>query len=292
MPNRGGCRAKSRLLVLIAVCALGISGVAAPAAHGAPAAGALHTLTLADNGTTVAVAIGDRVELRLDVNLTWNVSVSNPGVLRRPPGIALVREVQGLWDAIAPGSATISATGDAPCRLVTPPCAVPTLLFSATVAVAGTPPSPPPAGTATYQAGWNIVGVPDGTTLPVDAWSWEPLRGQYVRLGAGTPLSGGRGYWAYFPTPQNVPLAAGGATTVPTTAPAGAWVLIGDPSALSGATIAGADAIYSYDPTAGVYVPAKTLGPGGGAWALSLGGGTITVSAQPPAPPGPTGVSW
>ncbi len=285
MPNRGGWRAKSGVLMVIAVCALGIGGAAAPAARGAPAAGALHTLTLADNGSTVAVAIGDRVELRLDVNLDWSVSVSNAAVLRRPPGIALVRDVQGLWDAIAAGSATISATGDAPCRLATPPCSVPTLLFSATVTVVGTPPSPPPAATASYQAGWNIVGVPDGTTLPVDAWSWEPLRGQYVRIGAGTPLSGGRGYWAYFPAPQSVPLAAGGTTTVQITAPAGAWVLIGDPSALSGATIAGADAIYSYDPTAGAYAPAKTVGPGGGAWALSVGGGTIVVSAQPPGPP-------
>jgi hypothetical protein len=280
-----GCRAKHGVIVFIVVCAWGAIAARAPAARAAPAAGVLHTLTLADNGTTITVAVGDRVELRLDVNLNWTVSVSDPSVLRRPPGIALVREVQGLWDAVALGSATISATGDAPCRLSTPPCSVPSLLFSATVNVVGAPPPPPAGGTAAYQAGWNIVGVPDGTTLPVDAWSWEPLRGQYVRLGAGTPLSGGHGYWAYFTAPQTVPLAAGGATTVRITAPAGAWVLIGDPSALSGATITGADAIYSYDPAAGTYTAARTLGPGGGAWALSVGGGTIVVSAQPPAPP-------
>ncbi|HZQ34303.1 MAG TPA: hypothetical protein VFD32_00105 [Dehalococcoidia bacterium] len=284
-----GCRAQRGVLVLIVMCACGLAGARSPGARAAPAAGAVHTLTLADNGTTVAVALGDRIELRLDVNLNWTVSVSDSTVLRRPPGIALVREVQGLWEAIARGNATISATGDAPCRLATPPCSVPSLLFSATVNVVGTPPPPPSGGTATYQAGWNIVGVPDGTTLPVDAWSWEPLRGQYVRIGSGTPLSGGRGYWAYFTAPQSVPLAAGGATAVQIPAPAGSWVLIGDPSALSGATIAGADAIYSYDPLAGTYTPAKTLGPGGGAWALSMGGGAIVVNAQPPSPPASRG---
>lgn len=284
MPIGDGRTAKRRLLMLL-VCVSAAVAVAAPRVRGAAAAGTLHTLTLADNGTMIAIPAGDRVELRLDVNLNWTVSVSNGNVLRRPPGIALVREVQGLWDAIALGSATISASGDAPCRLSTPPCLVPTILFSATVNVVGAPPSPPSGGTASYQAGWNIVGVPDGTVLPVDAWSWEPLRGQYQRLGAGTPLAGGKGYWAYFTAPQTLPLAVGGATTVQIAAPAGAWVLIGDPSAVSGATIGGADAIYSYDPLAGAYTPAKTLGPGGGAWALSVVGGAIVIAAQPPAPP-------
>lgn len=282
--SRGG-RVKSLALVLLVVGFSGVVGAAGPTAHRTAAAGALHTLTLADNGTTIAVAVGDRVELRLDVSLSWTVSVSDPSVLRRPPGVALLREVQGLWDAIAPGSATISATGDAPCRLSTPPCAVPSILFSATVSVVGAPPPPPGGGTATYPAGWNIVGVPDGTVLPVDAWSWDSLHGQYVRVPAGTPLTGGKGYWAYFTAPQSVPLSAGGTTAVQIPAPAQAWVLIGDPSALSGATVSGADAIYSYDPAAGVYNRAKTLGPGGGAWALSVAGGAITISAQPPAPP-------
>jgi hypothetical protein len=274
-----------RLLVvtaaLLACAALG----RAPPGRAAPAAGTLHVLTLADNGTAITVAVGDRVELRLDVSLNWTVSVSDPSVLRRPPGILLVREVQGLWDAIAPGSATISAVGDAPCRSATPPCSVPSIVFSAAVIVSGVPPPLPGGGTATYPPGWNIVGVPDGTVFPVDTWIWEPRRGQYSRVPAGAPLSSGRGYWAYFTATQSVPLAAGGPSEVRTVAPAGDWVLIGDPSAASGATIAGADAVYSYDPATGVYNLANSLGPGAGAWAISARGGTIVVTARPPAPP-------
>src|SRR5579871_2597857 len=282
MPIGRRLHLSSRLLTtaLLFLCAALV--FARSPGQGVRAAGTLHRLTLADNGTTIAVAVGDSIELRLDVNLDWTVTVSDPTVLRRPPGIALVREVQGLWDAAALGSATIAATGDAPCRRSTPACTVPSILFSATVNVVGGPPIPPGGGTASYPAGWNIVGVPDGTTLPVDAWRWEPGRGAYARLPAGTPLAGGRGYWAYFPAPQTLPLAPSGATTVSISAPAGAWVLIGDPSGTSGATIVGADASYSYDPAAGVYNPTRTLGPGGGAWALSVAGGTIVISAQPP----------
>ncbi|HLZ68563.1 MAG TPA: hypothetical protein VKV26_01515 [Dehalococcoidia bacterium] len=281
----GRRRLLSRIFLFVGALSLGLVLPAAGAGRAAPAAGTLHTLTLADNGATVGVALGDRIELRLDVNLNWTVSVTDTTVLRRPPGIALVREVQGLWDAIAPGSATINATGDAPCRMSRPACTVPSLLFSATITVGGAPPPQPGGGTATYPPGWNIVGAPDGTILPVDAWTWDPLRGQYSSLPAGTPLLGGHGYWAYFTAPQNVPLAPGGAGSAQIAAPAGDWVLIGDPSAASGATIAGADAVYTYDPAAGVYNLANSLGPGGGAWAISAAGGTFVIAAQPPAPP-------
>ncbi len=282
---RGRHALRGRITLVALALLVGMATVAALSGRPARADAALHTLTLADNGSTLGVPIGDRIELRLDVNLNWTVSVSDPAVLRRPPGVALVRDVQGLWDAIAPGSSTIRATGDAPCRMSIPACGVPSILFSATVNVGGAPPPLPGGGTATYPAGWNIVGAPDGTVLPVDAWTWESVRGQYGRVPAGTPLSGGRGYWAYFTAAQSIPLAAGGTASVRIAAPAGGWVLIGDPSASSGATISGADAVYTYDPNAGVYNPATSLGPGGGAWAISFAGGDVVVTAQPPAPP-------
>src|SRR5579884_3410248 len=80
-----------------------------------------HTLTQSDNGSTITVAIGDTVTLRLGTDLDWSNSVmlSNPGVLRLQP-FALVRGVQGVWRAVAAGQTTISATGKPICAQGSP----------------------------------------------------------------------------------------------------------------------------------------------------------------------------
>ena len=59
----------------------------------------------------------------------------------------------------------------------------------------------------------------------------------------------------------------------------GQWILIGDPSGALGATVTGASAVYTYDPTNG-YQQASMLQPGQGAWALGSGSGSITITPQ------------
>lgn len=249
----------------------------------AQTSGALHTLTLMDSGSTLTVPLGDSIELRLTTALDWNVQVSDTTVLRRPP-VALVRSVQGLWLANQPGRATISATGSPPCINTRPACTLPSIDFAATVVVAGAPP-PQPGVSATYRLGWNIIGAPSGAVLPVDAFAWDPVAGRYMVIAAGSPLKGGTGYWAFFYATQAVALPPAGVTVARVSAPAGAWVLVGNPSDVSSATVSGADALFTYDPTAGVYAAAPALPPGAGAWARSNAGGEIVISAQPPAPP-------
>lgn len=94
-----------------------------------------RTITLANDGSTVHVAIGARVLVKLGTDLVWTVQVANPAVLARVRGVALIVGAQGLYAAVRAGSTLVTATGDAACRTAVPPCMVPTRLFSVTVIV-------------------------------------------------------------------------------------------------------------------------------------------------------------
>jgi hypothetical protein len=109
---------------------------AAPTAQptNAPASGLL-TMTRAEAGSTISVARGERVLVRLGTDFDWTVTVSDPRVLARVPGVTLVSGAQGLYVAEAAGQATISAVGDLPCRKSHPACMTPSLLISVIIAV-------------------------------------------------------------------------------------------------------------------------------------------------------------
>jgi hypothetical protein len=106
----------------------------APTRTPAPAS-ALRTITLADDGTTVIVTVGERVLVELGVGLVWTVRVDDPSVLVRVPGVTLVVGAQGLYAAARAGSTLVAAIGDAACRTAVPPCMVPSRSFSVTVVV-------------------------------------------------------------------------------------------------------------------------------------------------------------
>jgi hypothetical protein len=328
-----------------------------------------HVLTSADNGASVNAAVGDSITLKLDPSLSWDVSLDNPAIVFRPP-LALIMGVQAVDEIVAPGQATISATGLPPaCRNANPPCGAPAVLWSASVTVAGTlhsltqsdngttvnvaagdyvrldvaPLQPQNAlssdttvlapvaidlyhqplfravgsGQATLSAtlnpacypackiaslafsatiavqgqsgtggspsqialaaGWNLVAGSDGTTLPVDAFRWNPALNRYDVVPAGQPLQAGAGYWAFASGATVVPLAQSAANAATVSAPAGLWVMVGDPTQGTSATVQGADALFTWDPLAQKYVAATLLQPGQGAWALSYAGGTITI---------------
>jgi plastocyanin len=130
-----------------------------------------------------------------------------------------------------------------------------------------------------YAAGWNLVAGPGGTVLSGTSGSLYAFRAgdtSYEMIAAGTPLTAGSGYWAYFTGPQTatVPqnMTQPGATPLPT----GQFVLVGNPSSLPVA-VAGADTVLIYDPVRG-YQSVSTLEPGQGAWAYSANGGMLTMS--------------
>lgn len=251
----------------------------------ARAQGRLHTLTESDNNTTITVPVGDSIELKLPTDLTWDVSISNASVLKRPP-VALATDVQGLWDANAAGESVITANGTPQCN-TGEACPQFIVHFQTTVEVTG---SAPPSGQGIdYPAGWNLVGGPDGATFPVTLYQWDVASGQYQTISAGTPVTGGQGYWAYFSAPTSVALNGAGAASVSIPAIPGQWLQIANPSGTAKATVSGADAVDTYDPSSGSYSQDTTLEPGQGAWAYAANPVTIQIATSSPSQPPSTG---
>ena len=87
------------------------------------------TITQENNNQTIELNVGDTFLLKLGEDHMWNVEIDNDDVVSRVKNIVVIRGAQGIYEAKMPGSATLSASGDLPCREEVPPCAAPTILF-------------------------------------------------------------------------------------------------------------------------------------------------------------------
>jgi len=86
-----------------------------------------YDATMADNGKTFIMNIGDKLRLNLDLGYGWSaISISNPAVLVG---------VQDGYFAFTSGTATLTATGNPSCLNSTPPCLSPSIVFAITVIV-------------------------------------------------------------------------------------------------------------------------------------------------------------
>src|SRR5205823_1759093 len=127
-------------------------------------------------------------------------------------------------------------------------------------------------GSVTYQAGWNLTGVPSGTILALAAsplYTFQAGDTEYENVPTSSTLIGGRGYWAYFTVATTINLPGGSTTPLSITLPAGQYVMVGNPSANLSMTVSGADVVYTFSNAANDYAPAATtatLPPGQGAW--------------------------
>lgn len=93
-------------------------------------------ITLEDKGKTFKLKVGDSFLLNLGTDVyDWTVTVDHESVLRLKMGVMVIRGAQGIYDALAPGTATLSATGNPLCLQSNPPCAAPSILFTITVIV-------------------------------------------------------------------------------------------------------------------------------------------------------------
>ncbi len=72
-------------------------------------------VTLADNGSTLHLAVGQRFLLDLGDSAVWTVTVADPHVVAQVAGIAVPPGAQGVFAALAHGSTTLSAIGSPPC---------------------------------------------------------------------------------------------------------------------------------------------------------------------------------
>lgn len=137
-------------------------------------------------------------------------------------------------------------------------------------------------GTVSYPAGWNLIGVPTATLLEQaqgPAYALGPDSTGYQQLGPGEEIAG-RGAWVYFPQDITVDLGRTAAEFSRTLAPAGQYVIVGNPSATETLALGGADQAFSYDPANG-YVSVTELRPGQGAFVFSEAGGEITIGKAP-----------
>ena len=86
-----------------------------------------YEVTIMDNGKTFSMKVGDNIKLNLDWGYDWSdISVSDPNVL----GGGLDE-----YKALAVGTSTLTTFGNPKCLNSTPPCGMPSVMFSITVIV-------------------------------------------------------------------------------------------------------------------------------------------------------------
>jgi hypothetical protein len=82
----------------------------------APASSQTVTITPDDNGQTFQIQVGDRVVVKMGTELDWTVDLDPSGILVPVPGVGtLVRGVQGIYQAVQPGTVTLTADGQPHC---------------------------------------------------------------------------------------------------------------------------------------------------------------------------------
>jgi len=105
-------------------------GTAASSSPGdaTPPAGT-REVTLADDGSTLILSVGEHFLLALGWDHDWRVEVSDSPVVGRIINIAVVRGAQGVYEAREPGETDLVATGVPTCRSANPPCDKPDRTF-------------------------------------------------------------------------------------------------------------------------------------------------------------------
>jgi len=94
-----------------------------------------QTITLDNEGETIALRQGERFLLKLGEEYSWTVTVADQTILSRVVNVMVVRGAQGLYEARGTGTTTLTATGDPVCRQSQPPCTMPSRVFQINVEV-------------------------------------------------------------------------------------------------------------------------------------------------------------
>jgi hypothetical protein len=94
-----------------------------------------QTVTLADDGKTISLRVGESFLLKLGEDYDWTPIVADQTIVSRAMNIAVIRGAQGVYDAHKAGKTTLTATGDPVCRQATPPCEQPSRTFTIQIVV-------------------------------------------------------------------------------------------------------------------------------------------------------------
>jgi hypothetical protein len=113
-----------------------ISQITPDAPTPTPSDGAtLVTIGLNNQGGKVNVAMGQSILLMLGEQYTWDINLSDQGIISRVKNIAVLRGAQGIYETIKPGTVLLTATGDPLCRQSKPACGQPSIQFEVTIIV-------------------------------------------------------------------------------------------------------------------------------------------------------------
>ena len=93
------------------------------------------TVTLADDGKTISLQVGDSFLLKLGEDYDWSPIVADQAIVSRAMNIAVIRGAQGVYDSHKAGKTSLTATGDPVCRQSTPPCEQPSRAFTIQIVV-------------------------------------------------------------------------------------------------------------------------------------------------------------
>lgn len=107
---------------------------AAPAATAKPTEEpvAPFDIMLAQKGTKLLMSVGQTTTVKLGSFYYWTVTISDTSVLAPREGVTLAEGEQGVYEALKPGTVTLSAVGNS-CEK--PPCAMPAQEFSVDIEV-------------------------------------------------------------------------------------------------------------------------------------------------------------
>ncbi len=222
--------------------------------------------TTATAGASVSYSVSATGSVPADIVYTWSWGDGSANTTGQ--SVTHIFATMGVYNVtVASSSAsTPAATGTA----------------TTTVTVSGPAATPTPTGpTVLYPTGWNIVAGGTGQTFPGASgplYTFQTGDTNYETAPQGSPIVAGRGYWAFFNAPTNVPLAPSTQSSITISAPAGQFIMVGNPSQTQTLTVRGADVVYLFDPTANMYTASNVLPPGKGAWVFSDAGATITIS--------------
>ena len=106
-----------------------------PAGAGEISVGDGTEVTLADDGATVNMKVGQSFLLKLGEDFDWTVTPADQSIVSRVKNISVIRGAQGVYEALKAGTTELSAVGDPTCRTATPTCAAPSRSFKVTVVV-------------------------------------------------------------------------------------------------------------------------------------------------------------
>jgi hypothetical protein len=81
------------------------------------------------------MAVGDTFLLNLGEGYLWDVAPADPAIISRKVNITVVRGAQGVYEAHAVGTTTLTGSGEPECSQSKPPCEAPSILFQLTVVV-------------------------------------------------------------------------------------------------------------------------------------------------------------